>query len=201
MILRMEALAWFIPSSLVIAFKKRRKKKNRNCWLYSTRRRECRLPYLSLGHFPLLPCWRPAFLLIQVWGSQPGQAATPVCVGGTPPLEASFAVLVTPYCLHSPSCELTITHYLLEALPQPHHNRCCLGRVEATVINIGGSTSIIGEALPTKLLREDSSGCGRNNKKRTTQASLLFWNVFIFSLSLSLSLYIYIYIYIFNWSI
>lgn len=33
MILRMEALAWFIPSSLVIAFKKRKKKKTEiaNC--------------------------------------------------------------------------------------------------------------------------------------------------------------------------
>ena len=107
--------------------------------------------------------------------SQPRQAAAPACVGGTPPLEASFAVLVTPYCLHSPSCELTITHYLLEALPQPRHSRCCLGRVGATAINIGGnSTSITGEALPTKLLREDSSGCGRDNGHRTPQASLLF---------------------------
>jgi len=58
-----------------------------------------------------------------------------------------------------------------------------LGRVEATAINIeGNSTSITGEALPTKLLREDSSGCGRDNGHRTPQASLLFWNVFIFSL-------------------
>jgi len=50
-----------------------------------------------------------------------------------------------------------------------------LGRVEATAINIeGNSTSITGEALPTKLLREDSSGCGRDNGHRTPQASLLF---------------------------
>ena len=125
MILRMEALAQFVPPSLVIALKNK-ETTNRNCprkrWLCSTRRQECFLSFLSLGHFPVLPSWRPAFLLIQVWGSQPQPGGHTRSVQGA--LSPGSCLSCPSYSLLSPPPKLWTHNYILPsvgstpALPQ-----------------------------------------------------------------------------------
>lgn len=111
------------------------------------------LPFVSFGHFPTLPNpvhFLKAHLVLCYRSEATGHrlaAPTHLC-RWTSALETAFAAPLIPCCPHSPSCKLT-NCYPLEALTLPStHNRCSLGRVEATAVNTGeGFTSFAGIAL------------------------------------------------------
>lgn len=138
--------------------------------------------FLPFGRVPLLAFLEASLSPSTGLRPQPGLAAVPPHAGGTSPWKAAP---LTPCCLHSPRCELTVATFC-RLCPSPCHNRCCLGRVEATALDIDGELDEHRwRGSADTAAREGFPGCGRDGGTRTLQAVLLtfpkhgFWQILV----------------------